>query len=123
MNEEIKKIIEKLDERLNLHNIIKEPISSDLDKAIKLSVAYEDLLEENKKLKEQLERSEKARKKLEDKINKTNVYINSNPLVCVGDYEYFVNDILQMESFSNKMSFIRTLKEFLDIDKGELMLL
>lgn len=83
MNEEIKKIIEKLDERLNLHNIIKEPISSDLDKAIKLSVAYEDLLEENKKLKEQLERSEKARKKLEDKINKTNVYINSNPLVCV----------------------------------------
>ena len=70
-------------------------------------------------LKEKLEASEKARKELEDKINKTNDYINKNPLVCVGDYEYFVNDIMQMESFSNKMSFIRTLKENLDIDKGE----
>lgn len=41
MNEEIKKIIEQLDKRITLHNIIKEPISSDLDKAIKLSIAYE----------------------------------------------------------------------------------
>ena len=55
MNKEIKKIIEQLDERINLHNIIKEPISSDLDKAIKLSVAYEELLEENQELKKQLD--------------------------------------------------------------------
>ena len=55
MNKEIKKIIEQLDERINLHNIIKEPISSDLDKAIKLSVAYEELLAENQELKKQLD--------------------------------------------------------------------
>ena len=71
MNEEIKKIIEKLEERINLHNIIKEPISSDLDKAIKLSVAYEDLLEENQKLKEQLQQKE-------DIINKANNYVIDN---------------------------------------------
>ena len=58
MNEEIKKIIEQLEERLKSHNIIKEPISSDLDKAIKLSVAYEDLINENQQLKEQLQQQE-----------------------------------------------------------------
>lgn len=41
MNKEIKKIINQIEERLTLHNIIKEPISKDLEKAIKLSVAYE----------------------------------------------------------------------------------
>ena len=39
--DEIDKIIKQIDERLTLHNIVKEPIPSDLDKAIKLSVAYE----------------------------------------------------------------------------------
>ena len=42
MNEdEIDKIIKQIDERLTLHNIVQEPIPRDLDKAIKLSVAYE----------------------------------------------------------------------------------
>ena len=39
--DEIDKIIKQIDERLTLHNIVKKPIPSDLDKAIKLSVAYE----------------------------------------------------------------------------------
>lgn len=89
----------------------------------KIAEFYKQLSEQKdieiKQLKEQLKASEKSRKELEDKINNTNDYINKNPLVCVGNYEYFVNDIMQMESFSNKMSFIRTLKENLDIDRGE----
>lgn len=93
MDKEIKEIIDKLEERISLHNIIKEPISDDLDKAIKLSVAYEELLEENQQLKEkincdlkwalkydklyqenqqlkeQLEKERKARKEAIDYIN------------------------------------------------------
>lgn len=46
--EEIKKLFKNIDERLILHNAIKEPISKDLDNLIKLSIAYE-------KLKEQLQ--------------------------------------------------------------------
>lgn len=52
MNEEIKKIINQIEDRLALHEAIKEPISKDLDKAIKLSVAYEELLKENQRLKD-----------------------------------------------------------------------
>lgn len=52
MSEEIKKIINQIEDRLALHEAIKEPISKDLDKAIKLSVAYEELLKENKRLKD-----------------------------------------------------------------------
>ena len=115
------------EERLNLNNYIESlyqamqigDIKFEPKHSSELYNLINKLLEENQQLKEKLEVSEKARKELENKINKTNDYINKNPLVCVGDYEYFVNDIMQMESFSNKMSFIRTLKENLDIDKGE----
>ena len=43
-------------------------------------------------------------------------YIESNPLVMIGEYNYFVNDILSMEESCSKMSFIRTLLKIL---KGE----
>ena len=76
MNEEIKKIIEQLDKRITLHNIIKEPISSDLDKAIKLSVAYEELLNENLKLQQELQQKEdiinKAKEYIKPKLNMKN---------------------------------------------------
>ena len=57
MNEEIRNIINQIEDRLALHEAIKEPVSKDLEKAIKLSVAYEELLKENQQLKEQLESS------------------------------------------------------------------
>ena len=76
MDEKIKKIIEQLDARINLHNIIKEPISSDLDKAIKLSVAYEELLNENLKLQQELQQKEdiinKAKEYIKPKLNMKN---------------------------------------------------
>lgn len=63
--EEIKKIINQIEDRLVLHEAIKEPISKDLDKAIKLSVAYEELLKEKQELIEYLK--ERIRKCNEDK--------------------------------------------------------
>lgn len=53
---------------------------------------------------------------LKERINKIIDYIESNPLVMIGDYDYFVNDILQMEEYCSRMSFIRTLLKIL---KGE----
>lgn len=55
--EEIKKLFENIDERIILHNAIKEPISKDLDNLIKLSVAYEKLQLENQQLKEEIKYS------------------------------------------------------------------
>lgn len=52
--EELKKLFENIDKRLILHNTIKEPISKDLENLIKLSVAYEDLQQENANLKQAL---------------------------------------------------------------------
>lgn len=58
----------------------------------------------------------KEKIKLQNRIDKAIEYIESNPLVMIGDYDYFVNDILQMEELFSKMSFIRTLLKIL---KGE----
>lgn len=52
-------------------------------------------------------------KEYKEVIDKAIEYIESNPLVIIGDYDYFVNDLLQMEEDSKKMSFIRTLLEIL----------
>lgn len=52
---EFKKITELLDDKITLYQAIGEPFGKDLDIAIKLSVAYEKLQQENKKLKKQLE--------------------------------------------------------------------
>lgn len=68
MNEEIKDIINKIEERLTVINIIKEPINADLDKAIKLSVAYENLLKILNELK----------KWLNEEINKENNISKNN---------------------------------------------
>lgn len=48
--EEIKELINSIEERLIVSQTINEPINTDLDKAIKLSVAYEQLKEENERL-------------------------------------------------------------------------
>lgn len=47
---EFKKITELLDDKITLYQAIGEPFGKDLDIAIKLSVAYEKLQQENKKL-------------------------------------------------------------------------
>lgn len=51
--------------------------------------------------------------KYKDVIDKAIEYIESNPLVIIGDYDYFVNDLLQMEENCKKMSFIGTLLDIL----------
>ena len=51
---------------------------------------------------------------LEEVINEVRKYIESDPLVMVSDYEYYVNDLIQMEKSSIRMSFIGTLLQILD---------
>ena len=55
---EFKKITELLDDKITLYQAIGEPFGKDLDIAIKLSVAYEKLQQENKKLKDKLSKIE-----------------------------------------------------------------
>lgn len=52
---EFKEIFDYLDKRLIICDAVKEPINRDLDCAIKLSIAYEELQKENQQLKEQVE--------------------------------------------------------------------
>lgn len=52
--------------------------------------------------------------KYKDVIDKAIEYIESNPLVIIGDYDYYVNDLLRMEENFKKMSFIRTLLKILE---------
>lgn len=52
---------------------------------------------------------DKEKYELQQKIDKAIEYIESNPLVIIGDYRYFVNDLIQMEEDFKDMSFIRTL--------------
>lgn len=52
-------------------------------------------------------------------IDKAIDFINSNPLVIIGDYDYFVNDLLQMEEDCKEMSFIRTLLKILEGEINE----
>ena len=56
---------------------------------------------------------------LKEVINKAIEYIESNPLVFIGEYDYFVNDLLQMEELNKKMSFIRTLLKVLKGEENE----
>lgn len=76
---------------------------------------YEELLEENQQLKEQLEASEKARK---DGIE----YIKSNPNVFYDEYLIDVETVIKNENYNEivgEINFISKLKNILDIDKGE----
>lgn len=74
---EFKKITELLDDNITLYQVIGEPFGKDLDIAIKLSVAYEKLQQENKKLngaiqtydillKSNVEENKKIKKQLEE---------------------------------------------------------
>ena len=74
---EFKKITELLDDKITLYQAIGEPFGKDLDIAIKLSVAYEELQQENKKLngaiqtydillKANVEENKKIKKQLEE---------------------------------------------------------
>lgn len=84
--------------------------------AEQLEQVIEDLINDNNLLQDRIIELEDENKELKYKINKVIEYIESNPLVMIGDYDYFVNDILQMEELFSKMSFIRTLLKIL---KGE----
>lgn len=68
--EELNIISDYLDNKIILHNAIKEPINKDLDIAIKLSVAYEQLQQENQQLKEQLSEKTRSEFKLKDELLK-----------------------------------------------------
>ena len=54
--EEIKELINSIEERLIVSQEINEPINTDLDKAIRLSVAYEELQQKNQKYKEVIDK-------------------------------------------------------------------
>ena len=114
MNEEIKKIIEQLDKRITLHNIIKEPISSDLDKAIKLSVAYEELLNENLKLQQELQQKEDIIYKIKKCIEEKEEYYGD----YMGDGNYTMYSM--MGANNNRIPYIKSnlIKQILD-NKGE----
>lgn len=114
MDEKIKKIIEQLDARINLHNIIKEPISSDLDKAIKLSVAYEELLNENLKLQQELQQKEDIIYKIKKCIEEKEEYYGD----YMGDGNYTMYSM--MGANNNRIPYIKSnlIKQILD-NKGD----
>lgn len=125
MDEEIKKIINQIEDRLALHEAIKEPISKDLDKAIKLSVAYEELLKENQQLKEQLEEYQMQNFNLrEDKIIKKMSFPNEEikdksllELYNMPSYEDLKKENQQLKDIINKAKeynkqIIKDTKEF-----------
>lgn len=55
--EDIEKLFETLDKRIILHEVIREPMSWDLHNLIKLSVAYENLEQENKELHNKIDKA------------------------------------------------------------------
>ena len=67
--DEIDKIINQIEDRLTLHYAVKEPIPKDLDRMIKLSVAYEYKEQILKKLKEWLRQEIKK----QNNISKNNL--------------------------------------------------
>ena len=94
---EFKKITELLDDKITLYQAIGEPFGKDLDIAIKLSVAYEKLQQENKKLNGAIQTYDillksnvEENKKLKDKLSKIEtLIINHN---CdTGDIYYKYN--------------------------------
>ena len=92
---EFKKITELLDDKITLYQAIGEPFGKDLDIAIKLSVAYEKLQQENKKLNGAIQTYDillksnvEENKKLKDNWNKLKEYCKENTLCYeVGDDE------------------------------------
>ena len=94
---EFKKITELLDDKITLYQAIGEPFGKDLDIAIKLSVAYEKLQQENKKLNGAIQTYDillksnvEGNKKIKDKLSKIEtLIINHN---CdTGDIYYKYN--------------------------------
>ena len=94
---EFKKITELLDDKITLYQAIGEPFGKDLDIAIKLSVAYEELQQENKKLNGAIQTYDillksnvEENKQLKDKLSKIEtLIINHN---CdTGDIYYKYN--------------------------------
>ena len=94
---EFKKITELLDDKITLYQVIGEPFGKDLDIAIKLSVAYEKLRQENKKLNGAIQTYDillksnvEENKQLKDKLSKIEaLIINHN---CdTGDIYYKYN--------------------------------
>ena len=114
MTEEIKSIINNLDEQIILHSVIKEPISGNLDKAIKLSVAYEELLEKNHELIKKIEQKENETKNLisylknEDADLKENVIILEKKLRSTSKESFYYNSYLKtLHRFRAKRELIK----------------
>lgn len=101
----------RYDQRVLIKRLLDE-----LDSADKFIL---NLCENIRELEQKLELSEKSRIENEGKIHDIDNYIKSNPLVFIGDYHYYVNDIIGMEDIGNDMCFIKTLTKILDVDKGE----
>ena len=57
---------------------------------------------------------EKEIKRLKEVIEEVRKYIESNPLVVVSEYDYYVNDVIHLENCSVGMSFIGTILQILD---------
>ena len=91
---EFKKITELLDDKITLYQVIGEPFGKDLDIAIKLSVAYEKLQQENKKLNGAIQTYDillksnvEENKKIKDKLSKIEPLI-INHTCATGDIYY-----------------------------------
>lgn len=82
---------------------------------------YIELQQESQQLKEELKIKQDDFKCADEEINRlkevieeVRKYIESDPLVVVSEYDYYVNDLIQMEKSSIRMSFIGTLLQILD---------
>lgn len=68
--EEIKDLFDAIDNRLILYQATNQIPNMDFDRLVKLSVAYEELQQENKQLKEQLNEKIRSEFKLKDELFK-----------------------------------------------------
>lgn len=82
--EEFKKITEYLDKMVILHQTTGETINKDLDISIRLSVAYEELEQENKKLNKQLEELKQTNKVLSEELTKDKILKQDCLTTCCG---------------------------------------
>lgn len=95
---EIKELINSIEERLIVSQEINEPINTDLDKAIRLSVAYEELQQENKKCEEVIDKATNDIQQLiDDTKNKTVISLGQfiPKLEVIQDELNGSNDILK----------------------------
>lgn len=90
---EFKKITELLDDKITLYQAIGEPFGKDLDIAIKLSVAYEKLQQENKLLKENAENNDKVVDKVnwENQLLKKEIHQLKEQLEAINLIKYLPN--------------------------------